>query len=885
MIIGNFKSVADRDAKLKAQASYLQLQLENQGLLEKKMKDYQNPNIPPPVPPQYKTNSELEADSIKQERDVKDNLTSLGTNMSFSDIMSIVEDLRSRGEGALVKFNRNFPLIKKKLLEDINPKLINADVVITKIDEIFHKIDNTFGLNPAGFKAENIYSRSPTDIIQQIPYREQFIGEEGVSEGFLGVFDDAVAKIKSFLNYSDDFPNIDTLKLSSIKGFLYNFSQALPEDDELRLISSLPAVERNELTKILTKLLLEGILPTRQSWNNLFSSIGEYTSLLELSDEDLRMFIQNNADPLNAADISSANTSQVQLFNTDVIPEQVEEVSEATHSSLSKSRSSQESRISYAPIGSVNSQPRAPPRAAPVSQSRLGATPSFPNGPPPNPFSPAASLVSGFSHPFTEGDFDEKVEFVPPTRNAGEYINSVVEKLIRSVFYIEKIAGSVSERTYKQLGDFQKKYNSIMKETNETAKTTLMPEYAELKQNAKMYKDQETLELLENMKTSQITGFIKKVQKASQVILDDIARILDSRNQFAREDIIDKVRELEQQYLNNQYALVVIRDNEADNANEYQRQAAAAEIKRQEDALAKVVEAMRGLVAKRKLGEQQQQERMQKGISNIGEIENYLLSEFSKFPPSTLASQLFQGPYAYDYVGGKPVNSQPQVTKYLKKNNLSSASELARRVLEERDGDIRDLSYDPRTQEGIATVISKGKHQFGFGAKHFKGRKIKVGKGLSVKEEKPRYREFGKYRIHNHLLDENVIHLKYPSLANIPSIKPVEVSSNYKELISGLLDTGRLDHRKLSHLTNKEDEHFRKIVKASGLSEQLEIEPIKDEKDEEDYHRLTLLKGEYEAGNNNEKLIKELRGLVVKFISLGRIPRKSGLNFLMTLSV
>ena len=130
-----------------------------------------------------------------------------------------------------------------------------------------------------------------------------------------------------------------------------------------------------------------------------------------------------------------------------------------------------------------------------------------------------------------------------------------------------------------------------------------------------------------------------------------------------------------------------------------------------------------------------------------------------------------------------------------------------------------------------------------------------------------------------------MIHIKYPSLANIPSIKPVEVSDNYKDLIVGLLDTGKLDHKRFSNLKPKEDEHFRKIVKASGLSSQLDVAPKKDDSEERDYQRLVLLKGEYEAGNDNEKMIKELRALIVKFINLGRIPRKSGLNFLMQLSV
>ncbi len=46
-----------------------------------------------------------------------------------------------------------------------------------------------------------------------------------------------------------------------------------------------------------------------------------------------------------------------------------------------------------------------------------------------------------------------------------------------------------------------------------------------------------------------------------------------------------------------------------------------------------------------------------------------------------------------------------------------------------------------------------------------------------------------------------------------------------------------------------------------------------------------LLKGEYMAGNNNPKVISELRRLVVKMMSDGRIKKNQGLDLLMELSI
>ena len=63
-------------------------------------------------------------------------------------------------------------------------------------------------------------------------------------------------------------------------------------------------------------------------------------------------------------------------------------------------------------------------------------------------------------------------------------------------------------------------------------------------------------------------------------------------------------------------------------------------------------------------------------------------------------------------------------------------------------------------------------------------------------------------------------------------------------------------------------------------------QPKEDEENEKkDVDRFELLKGEYDAGNNNDKMIKELRALVIKFIHSGKINKKQGMEFLMELSL
>jgi len=65
----------------------------------------------------------------------------------------------------------------------------------------------------------------------------------------------------------------------------------------------------------------------------------------------------------------------------------------------------------------------------------------------------------------------------------------------------------------------------------------------------------------------------------------------------------------------------------------------------------------------------------------------------------------------------------------------------------------------------------------------------------------------------------------------------------------------------------------------------LKLKRTMSNEDKEDNDRFALLKGEYLAGNNSVALLKELRKLVVKFMSQGKISKHDGMNLLIELSV
>lgn len=155
-----------------------------------------------------------------------------------------------------------------------------------------------------------------------------------------------------------------------------------------------------------------------------------------------------------------------------------------------------------------------------------------------------------------------------------------------------------------------------------------------------------------------------------------------------------------------------------------------------------------------------------------------------------------------------------------------------------------------------------------------------VGKGVEVAEQ-PRYRQFGKYVLHQPNLSNNVLNFKYPSLGSIPSIKPKTISDDYKDFIIDVLETGRVNERVFDKLDDEEKSHFHKVCKGAGLLETFKMKRGETEEERNDLDRFNLLKGSYVAGNDSEKVIRELRALISKFVQEGRITKNEGLQMLM----
>jgi hypothetical protein len=163
--------------------------------------------------------------------------------------------------------------------------------------------------------------------------------------------------------------------------------------------------------------------------------------------------------------------------------------------------------------------------------------------------------------------------------------------------------------------------------------------------------------------------------------------------------------------------------------------------------------------------------------------------------------------------------------------------------------------------------------------------KLKIGRGLSVKQE-PTFQEYGKYVIHIPMLMHNdLLNLKYKSLGPIPKFKNhVAVSDIFKDFLLDVLSTGKPNKHMYSQIESNERKLFEEISIGAGVWQNFNMKRTTTNTDEDESKRFEILRGEILAGNNNNQVITEFRRLIIRFMNTGKIRKNEGLNLLMQLN-
>lgn len=137
------------------------------------------------------------------------------------------------------------------------------------------------------------------------------------------------------------------------------------------------------------------------------------------------------------------------------------------------------------------------------------------------------------------------------------------------------------------------------------------------------------------------------------------------------------------------------------------------------------------------------------------------------------------------------------------------------------------------------------------------------------------YVPFGKYILNTKQLKNNILLIKNKKgLAPIAKLKRTEITDDFKNLITDLIDTQKINIELQKELQKEEVFLFEKLLSLCNLKEVLNYKRYS--KTVDDYiHRLTIIQGSFNAGNTSDILkqeaidiIKVLSNPIVNIISL-----------------
>jgi len=134
------------------------------------------------------------------------------------------------------------------------------------------------------------------------------------------------------------------------------------------------------------------------------------------------------------------------------------------------------------------------------------------------------------------------------------------------------------------------------------------------------------------------------------------------------------------------------------------------------------------------------------------------------------------------------------------------------------------------------------------------------------------YKQFGRYMLNHHKLDDGILMIKAPSGAAIAKIPSERISHNMVKAVKSIgsgISPSLEDFNSLSETEKKKLHH---ISTHSRVAHNIPNPKLND--DEADLNRFNILRGELVAGNDSTALKKEFKALLMKFMKEGRLPRQ-----------
>ena len=282
-----------------------------------------------------------------------------------------------------------------------------------------------------------------------------------------------------------------------------------------------------------------------------------------------------------------------------------------------------------------------------------------------------------------------------------------------------------------------------------------------------------------------------------------------------------------------------------------------------------------------------------------------LEKELSDIYPKLPSQESFEDLFNYLQTINDPVEQKQKFDDIMETMNGLSANDaealraykmpgkLAKQVAQDRGITASFIAKQSEKKPGknvrVVSIEGKGMHgsgMHGSGMVQFSEPvvKPKTKKAIRItgKIEKPiEFVPFGKYEINKFRLNDSILMLRSKSNNTIPTIPPQKISKSIVDILKQVIIGGVPSFENIAGLDADDKELLHKIVRLSHV--ELSVPTPDLTKNQQDNHRFQLLRGQLVSGNNSKEIIKELKGLLLKFISAGTIPKAQANSVLFEL--
>lgn len=895
MLIRNVKSYADLENKKNLQAQMIQIAIDNESMMESRVKDYKNPNKPPPVPPQYKTNAEIAQDTQLQQKELINNLTSIAgiNNFLALNVSQAVGQLRD-GTTNFLKVNRNFPVIKKRL-EELGKYALDTDYIVEKIKETLEQIDEGLNLSIAGSTATMVFNQaigSGAEIPSGQDIAPLLAQLQGLGNDFTAIYNQYQA---------DGLAYRQALAQQQQQAGQAGGQQAQPaliKPDEFSTYVS-RALARTNNNDSLYGQLLSRLYAIANVKNSPLATDPDFIAVMTTIEE----LCENSA-------------SKFSLDNIDIIEQMERQLIQKQITKLIKGGAPTTLKITSI----INGLDPADYVSAVAEFNIAGAGGAF-NLPPASNFTKAyQSLLNAVK------SIKNKADTLRELRE----LKDKLDRLLQGVGGLQTRLATAQQSALQLLADkdtTRQAIDDFVRAGNKdrNAYTERLVALGLLKTGLpQIILQGAPMNVADTWGARADLGWVRTGQRAQpRLITED--ELLATGFQNGRAQIQNWLDSFVKTFkyndtpagganlgrtvdrYNTNELLQMLDPNIQDMRNKLNTDPTYNPFANQ----AQRVVGIQGFGLKKGFHIMPDGRLMKDSKHCKGSGFMDVMRERSEITNRAIAQPFIDARSAVNRTGQNVGNS---ISKFFG-GNLSNLSSL-------RNPDIMCPSvYDPVMKNGKmysnaceasayggmlkpprmcpqnhAPVMAKDgkmygnrcKAEAGGGADEnykvdgmgFMNRKIKIGRGIAVQEQ-PRYRTFGKYIIHIPFLEnENVLNFKFPSMGSIPTLKPVSIDDNFKEFMLDTLNSGQVNQRHYDILTEAEKAHFNKVVKGAGLMNALKFKVDDKIDDKKDLRRIDILVGQIIAGNDNDKVFKEAKELIKKCVVNGSMTKNKGMDLL-----